>query len=325
MKKIRIKKIIVISSIIILLLMPTLAKADTFSDESWIAAYYYKKTLTPNEKYLPFIYIREHNKPFKNNVGACIRLIEADFILLQQLPLYNLINKRYEEGFTFQNTITKVFDEINSKEEYISKIYQLAALTVFQEEITESYNRVKTVYPKEFYYRFYHIYISEYETLSTTARNDYVPKNTKYTAKINSIRNKTFYGIYDTPIEKIPYEIPESIIATERINGLMPIKAEDYIYMYESPLISAERTVYDENTKRQYGIENINLAHSIEIKVHTIDKELITKINESIQDYTPEILEYVKSRYESKFGSIDTSQITKETLRDYLLANRPEK
>lgn len=303
--------------LIIMLALP--AYGSVFEEESWIAAFYYKKTLTPYERYMPFVNIRESNYMNTISPGAAIRTIEADFIIMSQLPLLSSIDKFSSDELTFEGVIAKVFASINDHQEYVSNIHQLAALTVFREEILEKNNIIKSFHPYEYYYRFYHFSVSQYEAVGVTLNPEYKLKPTKYSDKIGQLRNQYIDGVYNTPLEKLKNEVEDSIIAVNRINSMLPLKAKEYINYYSSPFVSAEITVLDDESKNMLGPSRIKKAYSAELFIYIIDKPHIDEIVSFISNFTPELLNNIKALFASKYGNIDTDFLNRKTMREFLL------
>lgn len=312
----------VLTLALLVMATPVIKGTDIFTDESWIAAYHFKNTLTPKERYLPYIDVRENN--FRHvTPGAGIRTIIADYIIIQQLPLFQSIIVNADNEIDFKTLIHKIFASIVSKEEYVSKINQLAALVLLQQEITEKYILITTLYPYEYYYRFYHIIATEYETIGVTVDPNYQIKETKYSNRINEYRNQFITGVYNTPFEKIKNEIPDSINATERINAMMPIKAVDLFPYHNSPLVSASISVLDNETKTQIGPEKIKTAYGIDIKVYTVDKPEIDRIMDFMKNFDTLLLNEIKAAYSGKFGEVNTDILNQKNLGEFLVIYQP--
>lgn len=309
--------------IFILLLVcvtPIYASPHVFTDESWIAAYHFKKFLTPEERYLPFIDVREHNYRF-TSPGACVRTILADFIILQQMPLFEALMKQYDSSMDFKTLIVTVFNNMATRKDFENKITELTIYTIFQEEILTAYNHINIVYPHNFYYRFYHLVVSEYESIAVCPL--YQLKKSKYSDKIQAMIYKYVEGTLDSlNIEELENEISDSVLATKRINAMMPIHAEEYIGYYTSPFVSAEITVMDEDMKNAYPGQ-IKSSYGIDLLILMVDKPYIEQIVDFIRPFDMEILYNIKNLFKDRFGEVDTDIITQTNLRDYLLLINP--
>lgn len=296
-----------------------LTRGAVFDDESWIAAYHFKKNLTKEEKFLPFIDIREKNYRY-SAPGNCIRLIKADCILLQQFPLFQTLSKFEDGSLDLYSLLYTIFSNIALPEDYKSKIEQLAALVVFRNEIVEKFNVLSTTYNGDFNYRFYHLIVAEYETTARMAAT--VTKN-QFTELLLPRAQKYLYGIYDIPLSYINNEVSDSRIATDRINSLMPIYPKNFFNLYHSPFISVNFIPMDPEYKKlvqkRYGSKvPINIAHGAQLVNYTLTRKEIERIYQVIYDFDDTLLMKIKHDFQLKFGFVNTNSITQTNMKNYL-------
>ena len=295
-----------------------------FEEESWISAYFYKNNLSPTEKFYPFIDIRQYNYEI-DQPGNAVRTILADYILSLELDIVRFLLKL--EGFNEANNVTDIISllqneiDINELEKYILEV---KALNLFREEVLDRQIYLERYLGSSMYsifkYKFYHLRLTQYERMTLIPEDpdlninfsyepDYFNKLSfgleDYTSEdIIGKAVMTYLGVYNTPFRVEQGEIRDSVIATERINSMLPLYPYVLLSQANSPLVSIEINPLSLDMKREYlrRFDNPRFVWSNVVSV--LDLVIDRIIVEDICNYFNlfnSLLQYLKGYYEEVF------------------------
>ena len=297
------------------------ASGNTFTDEAWIGAYQFKE-LTPKERYLPYIDVRERNYRY-SNTGSAIRTIKANSILIDNIPLFQeMVKNDSNDLTTLSELAVKTFNQISNRSEYIQKIRQYRAIVLLTEEIKENIRLLRMKCPEGYQYRFYHVMVAERDT---TVPGVVKVTPTKFSSFVLPSAQYLMYGSYDAPFGYLEKEISDSKQATDRINAMMPIKASAFVQYTNTPFVTVRIEDADPNMKKhmekKYGDKvKFRRARMVYVMVYIVDQDQINDIVQIMNPFSEEELQNIKNLFQSKFGTVVTEDITQINLREFLLS-----
>lgn len=323
------KKIVLLGLLIIVFFSGNALAMDIFEQESWIAAYFFDD-LNSVERYYPFLDIRLNNC-YIDRPGNAVRTVISDYILSRDFEIIKIITE--DEGFKNVETREDLLEFLNSldfsgfKRSMLEKfILELKALNLLRQEVNDRKTFLENYLGFQMYsiflYRFYHLQVTQYERFSLTPEPDL---NVHFNYEIDyfdrlkfGFEEKTsediignavldYMGVYNEKIGVNNGEIRESMIATERINSMLPIFPESIINQVNSPLISFQKQPLSMEVKRDYvkRFDNPRFVWSYKVGVMEFgfDRNILEGINNYFDLFNEDITGYMKGFYFSVFGN----------------------
>ena len=325
------KKNFLVIFLILIIITPTIwASNDQSNDESWIAAYQYKKNLSDKDKYYPFVEIRDRNFLIYQT-GSATRNIMADYIIVQAFQTIKTTDfSTISTSANLLNTIRQQFISVQTVADYQKRVLELKAILILKKEFTDKENFLKTylgldVYQK-FYYDFYHFQVIKTET-SVPKNTDWKNSKNNFTNPeikkiINDIQAEYLSGAYNTKIEVTNGALRDSVKASERLNSMMPIYPNQ-INIPNSPFVSMDEAMMDNNLKRAL-LNNLkdqirfDWVYKVNLLTLKVDKAIIGDIESFFNLFDDSLLITIQNENKNRFGNFDVSFYDKNNLTNLL-------
>ena len=293
MKKI---SFILITFILVLSISPQILAMDSFTEDSWFGTYFIMGENVNVDIFKVFYDIRQSNY-LNRNPDSDIKTILADYILMSNFSIFgknpDLMEMDREQ--LLEKVNNNSFVNSNNIEVELNLLYKI------KNEIKTRYIALNNNFGPNQFYRFYHIQVSKFEEATTEDLNsDIIKKNNTYNRSFATRNN----------------EFPGSIQTTNRINDMLPIRAESIKQYTDSPLVTYYQSSYSENTKDKLRNKLDNVIFKtyevVSIQERSFTLKDMQQIYNFFNKYDQSIFEYIFNNTEIKRLDQSISELLKE-------------
>lgn len=227
-------------------------RTDTFIEDSWYGAYFFKENF---DNYYPFLNIRLNNSD-QERAEELLKRILANYIIVQD---YSIIKAIQAENIMTTNGLREYILHSADKELLLKELLIISRLN---EETAKLHNQLNEL-QEEYLYRFYHIKLIK----------DRMEKPPLEEEQATAYLYRDYISMYTNKFREIDIELKDSKKTTETINNMIPMSYDNLLKYEGSPLIS-KYEIYTDNTDKYIEIKKVEPA-----VIHITDREIQTIVN----------------------------------------------